>query len=126
MKLYCLKARYVDSFGGRRLDTMCDTYQEKSHDAFVQLGSDYSIGSPKDENLMGDLAKKVSEKYPIEEKDEIITINGSSSFPVREIEGMGVFFFPLETSELETFTRHMKSYKSECDPLDTTKANSIV
>ena len=75
---------------------------------------------------MGDLAKKVSEKYPIKERDKVITISGSSSFPVGLIEGMGVFFFPLEASELETFTRHMKPYKSECDPLDTTKSNFIV
>lgn len=108
MKVYCVKTRFVSSFGGRRLDTICDVYQEKSHDAFTQLDSVSMIGGPEDW-LLSDLAKNVSGKYPFVEKDEIVTIEYGTQRNVDGFRGLGMSVDPFKPSELESFTRHMKS-----------------
>ena len=112
MRQYLLYQRYVCSFGGSRLDQICDVKEKIGKEKMVTLDSFSARGEP-EEQLLKELARQVSERYPISEEDTVYTIPEKLADPLPGFIGMGIAIVPVENDELAKFHRYLLVNKHE-------------
>jgi hypothetical protein len=106
MKQYKLYQRYVASFGGSRFDQICEVRRMNSKGELELLSQESQRGSPTPESL-SNLAIKVSQRYPFEEKDEVQTISKLDGGSVPGFIGIGIATGPFEKEDLDYFSRSL-------------------